>query len=94
MACDEFIFNLLELHEIPCKMTGIRKDAKSITKLYKTHRMHRKMYIQIMLISSITSFLPFPFVINRNNFYASSLIIQFWPKVKHGLKLTIFKKLQ
>lgn len=69
VACDEFIFNLLELHEIPCKMTGIRKDAKSIMKLYKTRCMHRKMYIQIMLISSITSFLPFPFgLINSNSF--------------------------
>lgn len=28
VACDEFIFNLLELHEIPCKMTGIRKNAE------------------------------------------------------------------
>lgn len=28
VECDEFIFNLLELHEIPCKMTGIRKNAE------------------------------------------------------------------
>lgn len=39
-----------------------QKNAKRIMKLYQTRHMHRKMYINIILISSILSFPSFPSV--------------------------------